>query len=288
MKRLTLLWICTTALSLIGKEPALAPAEKRAYHLFSATPRELMREMSTDRPDVTESPHTVDAGHFQIETDLASYTYDRHNPERVDVRVEGWSFLNLNLKAGLWHDTDLQLILPVVNGQRITDFEAGGVQRDRGFGDVTVRLKRNLWGNDGGATALALMPFVKFPTASGELGNGAVEGGLIVPLGVDLSGGWTMGVMAEFYINRDESGRDYHVEFLNSITFSRKLVGELGAYVEFVSLANTESGSDWIVTGNGGFTYAVSEDLQLDAGVNIGLTRAADDVNPFIGVSWRF
>jgi hypothetical protein len=132
------------------------------------------------------------------------------------------------------------------------------------------------------------MPFVKFPTASDELGNGAVEGGLIVPLGVALSGGWSMGVMAEFDISRDGSGSDYHLELLNSLTFGRKLFGELGAYVEFVSLASTESGSDWIATGNAGFTYAISEDLQLDAGVNVGLTRAADDVNPFVGVSWRF
>ena len=30
-----------------------------------------------------------------------------------------------------------------------------------GFGDMEIRLKHNLWGNDEGATALALMPFIK-------------------------------------------------------------------------------------------------------------------------------
>lgn len=28
-----------------------------------------MRDFETDRPDVTESAYTVDAGHFQLETD---------------------------------------------------------------------------------------------------------------------------------------------------------------------------------------------------------------------------
>jgi hypothetical protein len=44
---------------------ATGPADKSAFSLFNPTPRELMREMSTDRPDTTESPYTVDAGHFQ-------------------------------------------------------------------------------------------------------------------------------------------------------------------------------------------------------------------------------
>ena len=38
-----------------------------------------MREMSTDRPDKTESPYTVDAGHFQVEMDVLTYSYDRNN-----------------------------------------------------------------------------------------------------------------------------------------------------------------------------------------------------------------
>src|SRR6267143_1757097 len=62
--------------------------DKSGYTLFNPAPRELRREMSTDRPDKTESPYTVDAGHFQAEADILSYTYDRHNPARTDTRVE--------------------------------------------------------------------------------------------------------------------------------------------------------------------------------------------------------
>src|SRR5687768_7839887 len=76
-------------------------ADKSGYHLFNSTPREQMREMSTDRPDKTESPYTVDAGHFQIEMDLFSYSYDRYNSARRDVRAESLSIAPMNLKAGL-------------------------------------------------------------------------------------------------------------------------------------------------------------------------------------------
>src|SRR5215208_5769920 len=73
-------------------QSAAAPAagetkDKNVYNLFHPTPPDLMRELSTDRPDKTESPYTVDAGHVQIEMDLASYSYDRHNPEHEARRV---------------------------------------------------------------------------------------------------------------------------------------------------------------------------------------------------------
>ena len=62
-----------------------------------------------------------------------------------------------------------------------------------GFGDITTRLKVNLWGNDGGRTALAIMPFLKVPTASDGLGNDVVEGGIIVPFAFELPAGWSCG-----------------------------------------------------------------------------------------------
>src|SRR2546427_10202185 len=91
-------------------DPSASP-DKGKYNLFNPTPRELMREMNTDRPDKTESPFTVDAGHFQIEADILNYTYDRYNPARTDTRAETVSIAPMNLKVGLWKDADLQLLL---------------------------------------------------------------------------------------------------------------------------------------------------------------------------------
>ena len=58
--------------------------------------------------------------------------------------------------------------------------------------------------------------------------------------------------------------------------------------MELFSNLSNENDADWIATFDFGFTYAVTRDIQLDAGVNIGLTDAADDVNPFIGLSLRY
>lgn len=264
------------------------PPDKSGYTLFKPTPREWMREMSTDRPDKTESPYTVDAGHFQIESDLVSYSRDKHNVAWIDTTVESWNVASLNIKAGLLNQTDLQLVVPLWNQVAIRDESTGTRTRNSGFGDMVVRLKQNLWGNEGGDSALAVMPFVKLPTNQDDLGNNAVEGGIIVPLTLALPRGWGMGLMTEIDFNEDGSGNGYHTEFINSITFSHDIVGKLGGYVEFFSSLSTETGSDWIGTIDLGLTYALSDNIQLDAGINIGVTRSADDINPFVGATWRF
>ena len=281
-------------LTLLSGVTALADAsvpertDKSGYHLLNSTPRALMREMSTDRPDKTESPYTVDAGHFQIEMDVFNYTYDRRNPDRSDVRAESLAIAPVNLKVGLCNRVDLQLVLETYSSVRVHDRDAGTVEKHRGFGDVIPRLKFNLWGNDGGKTAFGVMPYVKLPTNQDRLGNDAVEGGVILPLAVELPHGFSMGVMTELDFIRDESHGGHHPEFVNSITLSHDLVGKLGGYAEFFSAVSAESGSPWVGTVDLGLTYGLTDDIQLDAGVNIGATRSADDWNPFLGISWRF
>ena len=107
---------------------------------LSIDPALALRPLSTDRPDTTESPYTVDAGHFQFELEIANMEHDG--------RSNTYNFAELNAKIGLNPSTDLQLVLPVFS------HEEGGAE---GFGDVELRLKHNLWGNDDGSTALALM-----------------------------------------------------------------------------------------------------------------------------------
>lgn len=280
---LTLAFLAPAVLA--GKPPA---HDKRGDDLFHPTPREAMRELSTDRPDKTESPFTVDAGHVQIETDLAAFTYDRHNVERADRRVEAWSFAATNVKLGLCSRADLQIVIEPYATVRTSDRASGATTRQSGFGDLTVRTKINLWGNDGGTTACAVMPFVKLPTNQDGLGNRAVEGGIIVPLAVKLPRGWDLGLMTEVDFLENSTGRGHHAEWVNTITLGHALTKRLGAYVEFFSAVTAEPHQPWVGTFDVGFTFALTDDIQLDCGANFGLTRSADDVAPFVGITWRF
>lgn len=280
--------VALAVLVMIPPADGADPSDKSQYTLFNPTPKELMREMSTDRPDKTESAYTVDAGHFQFEMDLVSYTYDSERAAGVETRVDAFAIAPINLKVGLCNQVDLQVVVETWNYARTKMSGAGATVHQRGFGDITTRLKYNFWGNDGGKTAFAAMPFLKLPTNQDDLGNNSVEGGLILPLAVELPHGFGMGVMTEFDFNRDATGDGYHTEFINTITFSHDIVGNLGGYVEFFSLVSAEEDSDWVGTVDLGLTYGLTENVQLDAGVNIGVTKAADDLNPFVGLSWRF
>src|ERR1022692_316164 len=81
-------------------------ADKSSYNLLNPTPLALMRELTPDRPDKTESPYTVDAGHFQLEMDFANYTYN----ESGGTTTRAWNLAPFNLKAGLLNNVDLQFV----------------------------------------------------------------------------------------------------------------------------------------------------------------------------------
>src|SRR5258705_1220294 len=77
-----------------GAEPADAgkpQIDKSVFNLFNPTPAEYLRALDTDGPGSTESPYTVDAGHFQVEMALVSYTYDRESFDGVTQRFEAWA-----------------------------------------------------------------------------------------------------------------------------------------------------------------------------------------------------
>lgn len=264
------------------------PEDKSQYTLFNPTPRDLMRPMSTDRPDLTETPYTVDAGHFQIEMDLLNYAYDCPNTDNGHVRTDAYSIASVNLKLGLCNYADFQLLLNPWIYVHTDDGTASGTQTRSGFGDVTTRLKINLWGNDSGKTALAVMPFVTFPTSQNDVGQSEYSGGLIIPFAMELPAEWGLGAMTEVDFVQNKSGSGHHAEFINTVSLNHDIVGALGGYVEFFSAVRAERDTPWIGTVNFGFTYALSENMQLDAGLNIGVTSSADALNPFVGLSWRF
>jgi outer membrane putative beta-barrel porin/alpha-amylase len=265
--------------SLAGESP-----ETKVYTLFRPTPEDAMREMETDRPDKTESPITVPAGHYQLEMDFATYTRDRSKHEKL----EAWGIAPVNLKVGVLNNLDLQLVVETYNTMKTTDRDTGRTERASGFGDVTLRAKYNFWGNDDGRTAFAIMPFLKLPTAAGDLGNGALEGGVILPLLFRLPADCELATQVEVDQARDGDRGGYHQELVNAVTFSHDFTKRLAGYVELFSAVSNEAHAGWIATFDCGLTYRLSDNVQLDTGVNLGLTDAADDLNPFVGLSVRY
>ena len=161
-----------------------ASKDKSSYTIFNPVPRDLMRELTPDRPDKTESPYTVDAGHFQLEMDFANFTLDESN----DVRTRAWNVAPFNVKIGLLNNVDLQFVFDNYLWVHTHDHITRATSIQSGVGDFTLRLKINLWGDDGGQTAFGFLPFVKFPTNTDQLGDRcpfpAERSGPLLPRGV--------------------------------------------------------------------------------------------------------
>jgi hypothetical protein len=270
-----------------AQETNSVPPDKSGYNLFNPMPEKFMREISPDRPDKTDSPFTVDAGHYQLETDFANFTYDAPNSHRRDIKYESYQIAPMNVKAGVLNNVDFQLVLSPYEWQRTEDTGTGAVVKDSGFGDITPRVKVNLTGNDVGFFALALIPYVKFPTAAHNLGNGAYEGGVGIPYAFNVPN-WDVGFQTTVSCDHDGAGDGYHAEINNSVSIGHALIGPLEYHVEFFSTVSTEKNSEWIGTVDTWFTYQVNENLIFDSGIYIGVTGAADDLHPWVGMTWRY
>lgn len=253
-----------------------------AYTLVEPVPAAQMRELSTDRPDTTESPYTVDAGHFQLEWEAVSFGTDRAQGARTDVLTS-----SVNLKAGLSDNVDAQLILEPYT--RVTTQSSSGDDRHSGMNDTEVRFKFNLWGNNSGATAFGIMPFVRLPTHADTFGeNGKTEGGLILPVAFKLPGEWESAAMLEVDAVRNENNDGYVTELVESITFGHDISGSLGGFFEFVNDKRNESGVEAERYFNAGLMYTVGTNMQFDGGFNLGISEAAQDSRFFLGFSYRY
>jgi len=108
-----------------GTPAADATPDKGAYTLWKPTPRDLMRDMDTDRPNKTNTPHTVDAGQLQLETGLADYLYFRDQSNGADARMQAWSVEQFNLRLGVLNTLEVNAGVTSYAFQRFHDNDPG-------------------------------------------------------------------------------------------------------------------------------------------------------------------
>ena len=157
-----------------------------------------------------------------------------------------------------------------------------------GFGDVFTRFKVNLWGNDGGTTAMALIPYVKIPTAPLGVGNRYAEGGLIAPLAIALPAGFNAIVMGEVDYLKNPNDDSYHANFPALININHKIGESVTAYAEIYANWSTHRDVRDIYTADFALAWSPMPNFQLDIGVNIGLVPAAPPYQIYAGIAQRF
>ena len=252
------------------------------YSLFDPTPDSALRAFNTDRPTKSNVPFTVDAGHFQYETDLFDYTHST-----IDGVVTSlYTIADPVLKLGLTDQIDFELHFDGYNWLATNGHAA--VQPEQGSADLTLRLKVNLFGNAGGA-AMALIPYVTLPTTSGPLLDSPhSQGGLIAPISLPLPWSFTLLVEPEVDVLTNAANAGHHFNFTQLINLSHPLGSALTVYSELYSALGTDAGTPPVYTFDAALEYALTKTLQLDIGVNVGLNRNASNLQLYSGLSQRF
>ncbi|MCX6851295.1 MAG: transporter [Verrucomicrobia bacterium] len=191
-----------------------------------AAEQQPVRPLSTDRPDQTESAHTVPKGWFQVESNLVSFSRTYGMSEQAQ-------------------DTSL------------CDF-----------------------------ISLAILPWVKAPTATTGFGNNAWEYGLTINQELDIGGGWELG-SSIFLAMAVTDERQRYFEPAFTLAIGRDLTEKLAFYVEtYQGWLNSEE--RYLQSSfDGGLTYLVTPDLKFDVGMN-WFFNGNQTLNPFVGVSFRF
>jgi hypothetical protein len=261
--------------------------DKSGYNLFDPTPDDEMRKFAPDRPTKGFSVRTIDAGHFEIETDLVNYTYSKY----LGMATHSVEALDPTLKVGITNWADFEVQFNGLQSSQSFDRESGAtVAQGAGFGDVFLRTKMNLFGNDDGPAGLALIPYVKLPSSVPVISNGAVEGGLIAPLALRLPQDYIVTLMTEVdALKNADDGRRY-ANFVNLVGVSHPLPGVDGAnaMVELFSSAGTDPATPPIYTFDLGMNFRLDKHVILDVGLNLGLNKAAPKAQIYTGISARF
>ena len=235
-----------------------------------------------DRPAKANAVCTVPAGRFQLETAAIDWSLAKDDGTRTETLIVGPSFL----KFGISDASDLEIgFTPYA---QVTVKQAGSRNRASGFGDVVVRYKRRLTGPSAGVQ-IAALPFVKLPTASYDLGNGKVEGGLAVPVSFSVAGPVTMTLGPELDLLADADGSGRHVGLVNLVNLSATVAPRLSVGGEIWGNWNFDpAGTVRQASVDTAIAYAATDRLQLDFGANFGLTHQTADVELYTGVSFLF
>jgi hypothetical protein len=270
----------------VSAEPSPTPTpDKSHYTLFNPTPVDQRRAYNTDRPSKTDSPFTIDAGVFQIESDVWNWTLDEPDTKHGDKRIRTWIVGNTNFKLGLTNWMDLQVFPQFYVNKRTSGPGFGKPLEQDGFGDTTIRLKVNLLGNDGGKLVIGFLSSLKIPTNTGDTGNHVWEPGFELPVSYSLPWGFTLFAQTRIDILDKSRSSNMQVQWQNPIGLSRTIVGNLSGYIEFYDAV---SSGPWVGTLDTGLIYQVTPNCSIDVNSFFGVTRSAPDYNMFSGFGYRF
>ncbi|MEQ7873506.1 transporter [Sphingomonas sp. ASV193] len=238
--------------------------------------------LCTDRPTKATGPCIVPTGMVQVESDVGNWTHYRIDGTGTDTVL----WVNPTLKYGLGPSTDVEVNWAPLVTVRTSD----GVHDSAlsGTGDVYLKVKQRLT-DPAAKLQVAVLPWVKAPTARLGIGNGEWEYGVVLPVTYAIANGTTLTAAPEVDALADSDGHGHHAQVQGSVNIGQALSSTVTAYGELWTAQNDDpAGTVRQYSADAAVAWLARPTLQFDAGVNLGLNRATPGVQAYLGVSTRF
>lgn len=236
----------------------------------------------TDRPDFTEASVTVGRGVVQLES---GYTYFFDDDGTTSVRTH--TVPEALFRIGMFADW-FELRVAYTWLSETTSVAGEGRSTIDGSDDLYLGMKIALTGQAGILPEMALIPQMRVPSGAGGITAGETLPGLNWLYGWDVTDFIAMGGSTQANRRLDDATADPYTEFAQSLTINYSLAERLGGYTEVFYLApdgaDTNHNEQYF---DGGFTFLVTDNVQLDIRAGVGLNAAATDLFTGAGLSIR-
>ena len=240
-------------------------------------------EITTDRPDFTEASSTVGRGRIQLE---AGYTFVRDRSG--GVTTNGHSYPEALFRIGAlanWLEFRVgQNFGHTRTGAPHAVFSAGGAE------DLYLGVKLGLTEQERVFPEMALILQTTVPTGHRDFSAGKMQPGFNLLYGWDVTD--RLSFAGSSQANRAIDAVDHgYIELAQSLTVGYTITPKLGAYTEWFAFFPTGAVAPGVGPQhylNGGFTYKVTNNFQLDVRAGVGLNRQADDFFTGAGFAYRY
>ena len=228
-----------------------------------------------DRPSVSTSARTVPPGSWQLEAG-AAYSHERV----AGAPAERQAALETTVRVGLVSTLEIR-----IDGDPIV-WQRNAAERT-GLGDITLGAKWRLVEADGVMPAVALMPFVKLPTARAPIGTERVDGGVRGLLSFELPASWSLDANVGVAAIGQASG-GHIAQGVASAALAHPLSEHLSGFVELAFASHAERGERDSLVADLGVTLSITPRLALDAAVFTTVAGKGPDYAFRLGLSARF
>lgn len=235
--------------------------------------------IGTDRPDAAESSEVVGKNHFQIETSF-SLSHDR----AAGVTERIYSFPTL-LRYGIVAPLEFRL-----ESETFAIRTRTRNATDKGFTDLAFGVKLHLVDNQEWVPSFGVLAHMTVPTGTSAFTSTVAEPIFKTLFDWELPADFSLGTNLGFDVPVRDGQGDKFARMLYSVATGHPLnflSKNWRLFVELagaVPLANNKPDEHSL---DSGIIWRISDLLQVDTLVQIGLSRTTPDITWGLGVSWK-